>query len=193
MMARSWGKGFAVFRSQEMVVYSRGELFQSLRATVGARVAAAPQYPVRLTDDDLAAPKQAAGIAVHAVRCMSQSCQAGNSLRWSASFKCDVTAADPICDAKTRLIQSCLWVKTVIYERDYNLQVALRLHKAAHHAKGCEQAAVCGAREHTGNNSVIRALVRCYSIGMAGYQAEVVAAVLQREAASRRNQAGAKA
>ena len=42
MMSRSWGKGFAVFRNQEMVVYSRGVLLQALRASVGARVAAAP-------------------------------------------------------------------------------------------------------------------------------------------------------
>ena len=191
-MSRSWDKCFALGRSEVMVVYGRGELLQALRASVSARVTAAPEYPIRLTDDDLAAPKQAAGIAVHAVRCMSESCQAGNSLRWSASFKCDVIAAGTICDAKARLIQCCLRVKSIIYERDHNLQVALRLHKAAHHAKGREQATVCGAREHTWDNGVIRALVRCYSIGMAGRQAEVVAAVLKREAASRRNQAGAK-
>ena len=42
MMSRRWDKSSALFRSQEMVVYGRGGLLQTLRATVGARVAAAP-------------------------------------------------------------------------------------------------------------------------------------------------------
>ena len=42
MMSRSWDKSFALFRSQEMVVYGCRELLQALGASVGARVAAAP-------------------------------------------------------------------------------------------------------------------------------------------------------
>ena len=62
-----------------------------------------------------------------------------------------------------------------------HLHVALRLHEAAHDAKGAVQLPIRAGRQ-AWDDCVVRPLAGCQAVGMRLVQDEAVAPVLQREA-----------
>ena len=73
------------------------------------------------------------------------------------------------------------------------LDVPLRLHEAAHDAKGHDGLVRFSTRQHGRYDRVVGPFVRRNTVAVARFQVEVVAPVLQREAAAGRNDAGAEA
>ena len=104
---------------------------------------------------------------MHGVRHVPEGCQFGSSLQRRAGFQCDVAPASTVGDAKARLVQRRLRIKSIINQRHHNLQMPLGLHESAHYAKWRQQAAVCSARKHAGDDGVIRAFVGRDAVGMA--------------------------
>ena len=76
---------------------------------------------------------------------------------------------------------------------EQNLDVTLGLHEAAHDAVDGMETVVVGVGDHGGNDGVVGSFVRCEDVGVVGSEGEIRAAVLKREAASRGDDACAKA
>lgn len=73
-----------------------------------------------------------------------------------------------------------------------NLHVALRLHEPAHDAESAVQRPVGRVGHHAGDDGVVGTLPGLQFVGVVRVEAEVGAAVLQREAAALGDDAGAK-
>lgn len=74
-----------------------------------------------------------------------------------------------------------------------DLHVSLRLHEAAHDAKGGVQRAILQVGRHGRDDGVVGPLSGLQPVGMAGVEREVGAAVLEGEAASFGDDARAEA
>ena len=81
-------------------------------------------------------------------------------------------------------IQRLLRVHPHLKHVPQHLRVALRLHEPAHDAKGRVQGLLPRKCRKTGNDGVVRPLVRADAVGMRGPRVrKAVAAVLEGEAA----------
>ena len=69
------------------------------------------------------------------------------------------------------------------------LQVALRLHEAAHDTKGCIKLPIALSGGHAGDDGMVGALVGSQAVRVARINDEVVPAIVQREAAALRHDA----
>jgi hypothetical protein len=90
-----------------------------------------------------------------------------------------------------RRVAGFLQVHAEVDQVDHDLHVALRLHRAAHHAEAEPRLAVF--RHEGGNDRVERALARRVAVRAALLQHEQLAAILQDEAQPRRCHARAHA
>jgi ATP-dependent DNA helicase RecG len=82
--------------------------------------------------------------------------------------------------------------RRLVYQELFMLQLALRLHESAHHAEGHHRIhapAHRGARDESGHDRVVGALARPDRIGVRDLGGEACAAVLQRDAGARHNDA----
>ena len=94
-------------------------------------------------------------------------------------------------DAKARAIGGGLRILVVVGDAHHHLHVALRLHGAAHHAEAHDGLAVLG--DEARDDGLVGALLRRDLVGVARGVHEGGAAVLQRHAGARHDDAGAEA
>ena len=99
-------------------------------------------------------------------------------------FDIDLFAADPL---PTRGIKSLLRIEVPVNQIFHNLHMRLRLHEAAHDAKGSDGFALFG--EETGNDRVIRTFAALQTISVSRIKTEVFHAIVHRNAGARNDNA----
>ena len=100
--------------------------------------------------------------------------------------------AAPAGDAPARRVGGGLRVLAVAQHAQRHLHMALVLHRSAHDAEGHLRRAV-GVHGKGRDDGVRGALARPHLVGVTGFGAEAMAAVLQADAGARHHHAGAKA
>ena len=136
--------------------------------------------------DDLAAP-HTAGI-LDDLDLMAAGAQTFDELRTGASLELNLFPARPL---KARGIQTFLRIHAIVDGIDQNLQMTLRLHEAAHDAKGTDRLAVFAQK--AGDDGVLSLFARSQAVIGLGVEREPTAAVLQGNSGARNDNARAKA
>src|SRR5690242_18898073 len=97
--------------------------------------------------------------------------------RVAGFFHADVHA---LHDAEARAVARRLRALAVVGDAHEDLRVALRLHRAAHHAEAHHRLAAF--RDEAGDDGLVGALPRPDAVRVPGLEAEGAAPVLQRDA-----------
>ena len=97
--------------------------------------------------------------------------------------------APPRVDPEARRVERALRVEAAVDERVHELEVALRLHRAAHHAERAPQLAV--AEQEPGDDRVERPLPRPQPVRMSRLRREAPRPVLEHDPRVAREHAGA--
>jgi hypothetical protein len=149
--------------------------------TIGARVGSADQdASERVAKDDLPSTKLRPIPTSHCADRMSAIRQIRDRLWRNAIFQGNLPTGGRLY-AKARHIQGSLRVKALCQSKE-NLEMSLRLHKAAHHPHWTEQGSVLLARDHGRDDGMVGAFPRCERIRMPRIQTEIVAAILKSKA-----------
>src|SRR5204862_8049108 len=104
---------------------------------IGARVAAAPQHPIRFATNDLTSTENRACVAGDiAQKTMTALCEALPEWAGEARFQIHLPRRFSPVQTEPQPVERRLWIEAIIHHPHDDLHMSLRLHKAAHHAKG---------------------------------------------------------
>ena len=155
---------------------------QRHRATIRPRVRSAGQDTrLRVAQDHLSASKLRPLPTRDLPDWVAAVSQISNRLCRNPLFQSDLPTCKPVLYTETGHIQNRLRVEALSHGKE-NLQVSLRLHKAAHHSHRAKEGSICLAGDHGRDDGMVWTFPRCQHIRMTRLKTEILPPVLEREA-----------